>query len=65
MIQSVHADDAASMPAQSRLMLPGRDCVRRNDNASAFQDRMPFRRGLFNGVESDASSLLLMAQCVP
>jgi hypothetical protein len=66
MVQAVHiaSNDAALIRARSALISPGRDCEGRNENTPTFQERI-FSRGLFNDVEGDASTLLLLAQCMP
>jgi hypothetical protein len=67
MVQAVHAApaNAALNPTDSALMLSGQDCEGRNEDPPAFQERTLLRCDLFNGVGVDASSLLLLAQCIP
>jgi hypothetical protein len=66
MVQPAHAAsaNAALNPTESAL-LSRQDCGRRNENAPAFQERTLFGCDLFNSIGVDASSLLLLAQCVP
>ena len=66
MVQTVHAApaNAALNPTESALRLSGQDCEVRNESP-AFQERTPFNCDLFNGIGVDASSLLLLAQCIP
>ncbi len=67
MVQPAHAApaNAALNPTERVLMLSGQDCEGRNENPPAFQERTLFDCDLFNGIGIDASSLLLLAQCVP
>jgi hypothetical protein len=67
MVQPAHAApaNAALNPTESALMLSGQDCEGRNENPPAFQERTPFNSDLFNGIGVHASSLLLLAQCIP
>ena len=67
MVQPVHAAlaNAALNLTDSALPLSGQDCEGRNENPPVFHERTLLRRDLFNGIGVDASSLLLLAQCVP
>jgi hypothetical protein len=67
MAQPVHAApaNAALNPTDSALMPSGQDCEGRNENPPAFQERTLFGCELFRGSGVDASSLLLLAQCIP
>jgi hypothetical protein len=60
MVQPVHAApaNAALNPTESALMLSAQD-------SPEFQERTLFDCDLFNGTGVDASSLLLLAQCIP
>jgi hypothetical protein len=67
MIQAVHAAlaNAAFNPTDGALMPSRQDCEGRNEKLPAFQERALPRCDLFNGIAVDASSLLLLAQCIP
>ncbi len=65
MVQPVHiaSNGAASISVGSE-MPPERDCEGQKPNVPAFQRSMLFRCGLSKDIEADASSLLLLAQCM-